>query len=408
MNRQPLAVLHVLGSLERGGVETWLLDLLDHLDSRCWRFDFCTLGMHTGRYTQRVRSRGGRVIPCPLGSRKTVFSLARFAARLHRILRRGAYVVVHSHVHQFSAVVLAVAKAAGTPVRIAHSHNTQDGVEDSWLRNFYRGAAIRLLAKTATACLACSVDASKAFFPNADSPPNFPVKILRYGLSDAWHLGGGEPRAAGALRRREFGIGDDEKVVRMVGRFDRQKNHEFLLDVAAEIRRSDPRIRWLLVGGGPLLPQIEEKARRMGIQDCVRFCGVREDVPHLMFEVMDALILPSLHEGLPLVLLEAQAAGLRALVSSQVTPEAAVVNGAVELLPLEAGPAAWARRIQACLGLPKIPRAAAWKEIAAAGFTVEQSLRDLLDIYGSALGEAVAQDVQPVCTSSRRIADRNQ
>jgi glycosyltransferase involved in cell wall biosynthesis len=406
MNKQPLAVLHVLGSLEPGGVETWLLDLLNHLDSRRWRFDFCTLGMHTGRYTSRVQSRGARVIPCPFQSRKSVFSLARFAAGLHGVLRRGAYDIVHSHVHHFSAVVLAVAEAAGTPVRIAHSHNTQDGAEDCWLRNLYRAGAIRLLAKTATVRLACSADAGKAFFADPNSPPNSGVKILRYGLSGHWDSGEG-PRAAGACLRRELGIGSGEKVVGMVGRFDRQKNHQFLLKVAAEMRRRDPRIRWLLVGGGPLLPLIEEEARRMGVQDCLRFCGVREDVRHLMFEVMDALILPSLHEGLPLALLEAQAAGLRALVSSRVTPEAAVVDGAVELLPLEAGPAAWAGRVQACLELPKIPRASAWQQIAAAGFTLEQSLQGLLHIYRSALSEAAAQNVRPACSRSQMMASRN-
>lgn len=357
-----VGVLHVIGALERGGVETWLMDLAPRLDHARWQFDFCTLGPERGRYAGRVEAQGARVRSCPRGP--------GFAWRLYRILRQGRYAIVHSHVHQFSAVVLAVARAAGVGVRLAHSHNTADGRGDTVPRRLYRAVARRLWAGVATGRLACSAEAAEALFGPAGA------LVAPYGVPAA-------PPPPADLRG-QFGL-DGVPVVGHVGRFEPQKNHRFLLEVAARLVWRRPEVRWLLVGEGPLRREIESQAQRLGLAGRVCFTGLREDVPALLSAAMDAFVLPSRHEGLPVALLEAQAAGLPALVSTAVPREAAAVTGAVEFLPLAAGPDAWAERLLDRLASPRPPRAQALAELAAAGFTLEQSLDNLLAAYQLAL-----------------------
>ncbi len=381
--KPPIRVLHVLGSLERGGVETWLLNLLASLDRSSWQFDFCTLGPHSGRYAGVARARGGDVLPCPLGTGRGPATACDFAARFYRLLRAGRYQVVHSHVHHFSSFVLGVAQAAGVPVRVAHSHNTHDGASDTWRRRLYLAAASRLLAKTATLPLACSRDAVAPLFgrrfgrrSNKDSP----VRIVHYGLS--------EPLTAAPLDTRlrwELGLAGGAPVIGHVGRFDRQKNHEFLLKVAAVIQPRRPDLRWLLVGEGERRREIERRARALGLSQTIVFCERREDISALLVSAMDLFLLPSLYEGLPLVLLEAQAAGLRSLASARVTREAAAVEGAVEFLPLEAGPGAWAERALDLLARGRLPVPFARRELESAGFTIGHSLQTLLAAYRSGL-----------------------
>ncbi|MBI3696997.1 MAG: glycosyltransferase [Acidobacteria bacterium] len=376
MSRRPISVLHVLGSLDRGGVETWLLDLLTHLDRSRWRFDFCTLGPTPGRYASLARARGSRVLPCALGMPKNGVS---FAGRLRALLREGEYHVVHSHVHHFSGPVLAIARLAGVPVRVAHSHNTEDGCADGWRRRLYRALSGGLLRAASTHRLACSAEAAAALFsPRWRQDPR--VRVLHYGLNGRLAPAPPDPRL-----RRTLGIPDGVPVVGHVGRFHRQKNHDFLLEVAAALRLLRPEVRWLLAGEGERRQAVEHAARQMGLSNVI-FCGLREDIPALMAGAMDAFLLPSLYEGLPVALLEAQAAGLPSLASSRISSEAAAVEGAVEFLPLEAGPRAWAERTLACLDRGRIPPQLARLQLESQGFTIEVSLRELLGGYQSALG----------------------
>jgi len=381
MADSPTKVLHVVGSLERGGVETWLLELLALLDRSRWQFDICTLGPDCGRYAEQARAWGSRVWACPASA--GAGGRWGFPLRFYRALCAGGYAIVHSHVHHFSGLVLAVARVAGAAVRLAHSHNTHDGQANSLRRACYRAAAGALLGRTQTMGLACSAESAEALF-GARRQSGAPVELLRYGLGG--QASQGAPEGERRRLRRSFGFGECVPVLGHVGRLERQKNHEFLLEVAAAVHTRLPNAHWLLVGEGEGRGRLERQARGLGLETKVIFAGRREDVPALLRSVMDAFVFPSLHEGLPLALLEAQAAGLRSLASSRITREAAVVPGAVEFLALEAGPRVWARRVEACLEAGKISRQMAWKTLEAAGFSAQRSLERLLEIYRRALG----------------------
>jgi len=370
----PIQVLHVLGSLDRGGVETWLLDVLERLDRSAWQFDFCIVGPAAGSYAPLARSRGSRVVECPIGTSRSIGAMGSFARRLYELLRGGRYHIVHSHVQWFSGLVLAVARAARTPVRVAHSHNTWDEANESWGRILYHEAASALLARTYNVGLACSSEAAAALFGGGwQSNPR--IRVLPYGLNGRLDVPDPDPavRTALGIDRRAFVVGH-------VGRFDRQKNHDFLLETARAVKARRPGTRFLLVGDGTRRKEIQNRSERLGLADTIVFTGLREDVPALLSSAMDAFLLPSLHEGLPLALLEAQAAGLRCLAAAHITREAAVVDGAVEFLPLEAG--LWADRALDCCRRGRLSRDLARQSIEARGLTIERSLECLLEAYG--------------------------
>ena len=133
----------------------------------------------------------------------------------------------------------------------------------------------------------------------------------------------------------------------------------------------------MLVGGGDDLPKIQEKARTLGISEHVRFLGVRSDVAELM-QAMDVFVFPSLYEGLPVTMVEAQAAGLPCLISDKVPPECILTEGLVDILPLSAGPGAWAEKILEKRELPRTDRRA---EIAAHGFDITTEAVKLQEFY---------------------------
>jgi glycosyltransferase involved in cell wall biosynthesis len=368
-----MRILHVLGKLDRGGVETWLVQVLRHIDREKCQMDFLVHAEETGAYDEEVRSLGARIIPC-LGYTNP----ARYARNFLRILREhGPYEVVHSHVHHFSGYVLMLAKMGGVPVRIAHSHSDTRLTESSAdrLRKAYRFGMRSLIGTYASNALAVSTEAGNDLFAGP------------WRTSSEWkvqHLGIDLSRFDGSVDkhavRRELGIAQDALVVGHVGRFSAEKNHAFIVDIARELIRREPRTMFLLVGDGPLRPSIEAKVSAYSLQDHFVFTGVRDDVPTLMKGAMDAFLFPSLREGLPITLLEAQAAGLKCIISDLISAEADLVPGLIQRECPERPARAWAERLVNEVSKPECrPFGAVRPRLA--GRSIETSSEQLLSLY---------------------------
>jgi len=171
-------------------------------------------------------------------------------------------------------------------------------------------------------------------------------------------------------------------VIGHVGRCVEQKNHRFLIEIAAEVCRRDSAVRFLLVGDGPLRPRIEQQAAQAGLGERVIFAGLRDDVPALMTGVMDCFLLPSLFEGLGIVLIEAQAAGLPCIYSDVVPEEAAVVPQLVQTLSLDQPADEWAQAVLACRDRKgAVTPAEALDCVRHSHFNIEQSIRNLMAVY---------------------------
>ncbi|MGI8856819.1 MAG: glycosyltransferase [Thermomicrobiales bacterium] len=334
-HEKPIRILHVLGMMERGGAETWLMHLLRMIDRDRYRMDFVVHLAAPQDYDDEIRALGSALIVCP-HTRQPL----RYAREFTRILREhGPYDVVHSHVHHYSGLVLRLAKRAGVPVRIAHSHLDASAFETqaSPQRRAYLKLMRHWLDRSATDGLAASRQAAADLFgPGWEADARYRTLFCGVDLSLF-----GAPVCRDTVRA-EFHIPQGAFVIGHVGRFTEQKNHAFLLDVAAEVVRRDANARFLLVGEGELCPAMMERAAALGLGTHLIFAGSRADVPRLMRGAMDAFLFPSRYEGLGLVLVEAQAAGLPCVVADVVPCEADIVPPLVHRLSLQQSAGAWA------------------------------------------------------------------
>lgn len=361
--------LHIFGALSRGGAETWFLQALAHRCASHWVADVCLLAGEEGACATQARALGARLLHCPYRPAAT------FPARFLRLLRRERYDVVHSHVLLFSGAICALANLAGTPLRVAHAHNSSDGRGNGPARELYRALMRRATAQNANLVLACSREAARAF----DSPD---ARILPYGIELSPFTRPSVSPSAAELRSR-FGIPAAARVLAAVGRLTKQKNHAFLLAAFAQTLRLRCDLHLLIVGQGELASDLESQVERLQLRGRVHLLGLRDDVPALLAGVCNGFAMPSLHEGLPVALLEAQAAGLPCLISEAVSNEAVVIAEQVEKLAL-GGP--WAARLAALAAKPRLDPAIAVARLVQGGFDVAQSWPRLTALYEAALG----------------------
>ncbi len=378
-------VLHVVGSLDRGGVETWLMHVLRSVDRSRAAMDFLVHSPRPGAYDAEARRLGAGIFACETPRRPGLYG-----RNFRRIVAgRGPYDVVHSHVHYYSGYVLAMAARAGVAARVAHSHNDTRCLDRTLnpLRRAYLAAMRRLIDRHATAGLAASRRAAASLFGERwASDPRW--RVLLYGID----LGPfGEAVDRGAVRD-SLGIPRDAFVVGHVGRFVMQKNHEFLVDVFGEVLRREPRAWLLLVGDGECRAAIEARLKAGGWASRATISASRPDVPRVMKGAMDAFVLPSRFEGLGLVLVEAQAAGLPCVASAEVPEEAILSPGSVTLLPLDRPAGEWAEAVLRV----REDRVETGRLAEAAGFGRERSASALVEFYEAALGRGVAS-----CAPSR-------
>jgi glycosyltransferase involved in cell wall biosynthesis/O-antigen/teichoic acid export membrane protein len=368
----PVRVLHVFGSMDRGGAETRTLEIMRRVDGAAYRFDFCVLTGRPGAHAAEIAALGGTVLPCPLAPAPS------FPLRLHCLLRAGRYDVVHSHVHQFSGIVLMVARLAGVRTRIAHLRSAHDGRSDALARRLYRATMRRLVDHAATTVIGVSASAMEAFW-GAQWERDARRLVIYNGIEAGRFAGARDASATDAAGiRAALAIAPETRVVLHIGNFTPAKNHGALIAAAAVIgaRRRD--VVFVLVGDGALRSTIETAVEARGLGAGFRFTGSRDDVPALL-RAADLLVLPSRWEGLPGVVLEALASGLP-VVASPIGPVREIAGLAQGIrLADPARPEIFAAAIDETLGRTseRTPVATPLPAI----FATETSMRRLLECY---------------------------
>lgn len=330
--KEPIRVLQIIGIVAGGGVEAVIMNYYEHIDRTKVQFDFIVHNDNKIDITQKVEAMGGKVYKVTPYYKNPI----AFMWDIYKVIKRHHYRIVHSNMNTLSAFSLFAAWAAGAPVRILHNHSTSSPGETK--RNIMKFMLRPFARLFANHYLACSRLAGEWMYGRKmmDSGKvtivNNAIDLKKYAFN---------PQKRNLLRK-ELGLAD-EFVIGHVGRFMFQKNHEFLIDVFAEAYKKDPHMALLLVGDGPLRPAMEEKVRKLGLTDHVKFLGLRNNVQDF-YHVMDILVLPSHYEGLPVVGVEAQANGLPCLFSTNVTKETQLTHSA-EFLNLSSGAAKWAETV---------------------------------------------------------------
>lgn len=367
---KPIRVLQVVASLDRGGAETSVMNYYRHTDRDHVQYDFVVHTPRRGAFEQEVEKLGGRVHRLPRF--RWINLLAYRSAWRELLLRNPGYSVVHGHFFTISAIYLAVASKFGIRT-VAHSHANVPGLKGLLIRG------INLpLRQRADVKAACSIDAAR-FFYGAGAVNRGDVVIINNAIEVERFRFDSGVRAA---TRSTLGL-DDKFVVGHIGRFEYSKNHSFLLDVFAELLRTEPRSTLLLVGDGTRRGEIESRIADLGLTEKVILTGVRSDIPDLL-QAMDVFVVPSHYEGLGIVAIESQAAGLPTIVSDRL-PHDVHITSLVESLPLAADVARWAAAILKHRGL--YDRVSPESEIGDAGFDVTREVRKLEGLYLELAGE---------------------
>jgi glycosyltransferase involved in cell wall biosynthesis len=361
--------------MDTAGTETWLANMVKRVDRKDVAADFLVYEPQSGAYDAELIERGCRIYKIANPRRAP-----GFGARLCEILRRAPrYDVIHSHVDHYGGFIALWGRLAGIQTRIVHSHNTgYADKEDSLGRSLYLAGMRCSIHLNATECLAASDDAA-AWMYGSRWREDARCRVLPCGV-DLSSFGKCEDAAR---VRDELRISQGALVVGHVGRFHLQKNHSFFVKVADCVARTIPNAVFVLVGGGPLQSAIQNEVRQRGLEAHFRFLGVRRDIARLL-GAMDIFMFPSLFEGLGLVLIEAQAAGLPCVISDRVPQEADVVPGLVKRLPLTIPPEGWSSVIEQIR--PRFPheREAALKVVERSKFNITTSADKLMELYTSA------------------------
>lgn len=332
-------VLILTGTMHIGGIENQLMHLLRNADKDKFQIDF-TSTMPEAYYRNEIEALGGKFILIPEMSH---YNPLPYCRTLYRIMKDGEYDIVHSHELFHSGIVLFVAWLAGVPGRFVHAHNWQDGDgsgrKRGLVRTVYNSVMRCAINAFSTTQLACSTLAGRFLYGE---------KSLK---KDSYHLIFNSVDTGKFLdlydRKEEGEFCDDWCNVLQVGRVTRVKNQLFLVQIAKEFQKRGRKIRILCAGNGDAEYEeaVGHEIEKHGLQEYIRMLGVRSDIDTLMRKA-SAFVLPSQYEGMPLVLIEAQAAGLPCVVADTFSHEVDFGLGKVQWLSLDESAAVWADAIE--------------------------------------------------------------
>jgi glycosyltransferase involved in cell wall biosynthesis len=342
--------------MDAGGAETFLMKLYRAMDRTAYQMDFCVSIKTKGFYDDEIESMGGRIFRI---TPKTE-DIGRFRRELENVVREGGYkYVLRITSNGLGFLDLMIAKKAGAEICSARSSNSSDG---SGVKAKAAHILGRLLYSKYVDVKIAPSDLAGEYSFGKKAVERGEVIFLNNGIDLERFSYSEEGRRA---VRKELGLSESDLVIGHIGRFNVQKNHGYLLRIFAKLIEEKPEAKLLLVGGGELEQEIRERVSELKIADSVIFAGIRKDVPELL-SAMDVFVLPSLYEGMPNTVIEAQAVGVPCVISDTITREANV-TGNVEYLSIELAPESWA---QALCRERKAPRGAAAGIMRERGYSI--------------------------------------
>jgi glycosyltransferase involved in cell wall biosynthesis len=329
-----IRILHVVSKMDRGGLETLIMNIYRNINREKIQFDFLTHREGIGSYDSEIIKLGGKIYSIPYVND---VGPIRYPKQLYKFfIEHNNYKIVHSHMNCVSGIILREAKRAGIKVCIAHSHSTGN-TKGRYLSNTYKRYAQLFINKNSDFKFACSEDAGKWLFK--DKYQN--VNLINNGIDI------NEFKYNKYIRtsiRKELAVDEDTFVIGHVGRFVPVKNHTFIIDIFNNVLQKRANSRLILVGTGPLQNKIIEKVKKLEIENKVIFLGERSDVNRLL-QGFDLMLFPSLYEGLPMALVEAQASGLNCVISDRITCKVDIGCNLMKYLSLDDGSKVWSKFI---------------------------------------------------------------
>ncbi len=367
---EPIRVLQVIGIMNQGGAEAMLMNLYRVIDRSKVRFDFVVNSEKEGFFDNEIRQLGGQIFHCPRFNGKNIVPYLKWWDAF--LDDHPEYRIIHGHIGSSAALYLGCAKRHSR-YTVAHSHNTNRylSVRDylfsvvsfpvRYIADFFlvcssAAGLSRYGMKTVKAVNKCKL------FPNAIETRNYQYSTF---IRDKV--------------RKSLGVEGNTFLIGHVGRLSKQKNHKFILEIFQEIHRNDKNTKLVLVGDGELRSQIENQIADKKLCDSVIMTGMRNDINEIM-QAFDLLLFPSLYEGLPVTLVEAQAAGLPCLISDTIPRDSILVSDLVTTYSLSRSAEEWAEKAEEVLQREE-KRKDYVKEVYDAGFDVHKTAEWLTEFY---------------------------
>ena len=362
-------ILYILSGIGNGGVESFLYNYLSNLDRTKYEFDIIIHQEKEGIWKNKLEEIGCNIYM--VTSKKK--SLLKNIKETYKIMKKGKYDIVHSNITIGNFVPLSIAKFCKIKKRISHSHIAISDDKENILKKFVKYLCKLINRKVANVYMACGDDAGIYLYGRKNYEKG-KIIVLNNAIDVQKFQFNYEIRKK---KRQELGI-DKQLVVGHVGRFLEQKNHRFLVTVMEQTLKTNNMIKFLLIGNGELKEEIEKKCINAGINENVIFLQNRDDVNELM-QAMDIFVLPSLFEGLPVVGIEAQAAGLKCIFSNTITDKVKILNTCT-FLPIDNENCSqlWKNEIE---NFKNINRDGTIEEIRKHGYDIKVEAKKLEKIY---------------------------
>jgi len=367
-----IRILHIIGKMNRAGAETMLMNLYRKLDKEKYQFDFLYFSDETCDYDEEIQHLGGKIYRIPFNQYKNPIS--RMFALYQLLKREKQFNIIHSHTLFSNGYNLIAAYLAGVKFRIAHSHNTSDIKNKSFLLDkTYKYLSRYFIYKLATHTIACGKVAAAFLFPYQSDcfllPNAINVDLFNeIGEKEIDYI------------EKKLNLDNNCLIIIQLGRLDPVKNHTFSIDLAKFMKDHGKIFHMIIVGDGKLNKELKQLVVNYKIENYISFLGIRTDIPELLAG-SDVMLMPSLYEGFPVVLVESQSVGIPALISSSISHEVDLGVGLVEFLDLNADFKIWMDTLFTLRDKEKMANNKRINILKDKGFDINTSIKRLEDLY---------------------------
>lgn len=362
-------ILHITGSMDRGGAETMIMNLYRNIDRSKFQFDFIFFTTKESDYEQEILKYGGKIHRILASNPIQQFRQLVTFFKLNR-----GYKIVHSHTLLNSGLNLFAAKLAGVPNRIAHAHSTNDLANKTVIGKLYKLLSLRMIKVFATDFIACGIDAANFLFSEPED-----VLILQNAIDTKEFADIGEIKKN--YINEKFDISHKTLKIIQVGRLQEVKNHKFSIEIAIKLKELEIPFKMIFVGQGRLYTKIENQIKDKNLIKEVLLLGLRTDIPELMAGA-DAMLMPSLYEGFPVVLVESQAVGLPAVISNKISSEVDLGMDLISFVDLD-DIEAWINKLNNNKIKDKSNKQDRLQKLKQKGFDVKANAKILSSLYNS-------------------------
>ena len=358
-----MKILYVNNTMNIGGIESFLMNILRNIDRKKYEIVFLTYNNETFDYEKEIEKLGSRILRI---SNPNKVSNLEHVKQLYKVIKEESPDVVHCHTHFNSGYVMLAASLAKIKIRICHSHSTYALLEKSITKKCKWMISKTMMKLFATDFIACSHEAGVALYGKND------FKKVTNGINMKDYQYDEKIRKE---YRKTLHIKQTATVIGHVGRLDYPKNHAFLIKIYKEYLKKNPNSVLVLVGDGPLSQKIEEDIKKNHLQDHIKMLGSRNDVNKLL-NVFDFLVFPSIYEGLPLSLVEVQANGIPCLISDSISKEIKLTE-CIEFLSLKKSAKVWATKLEK----QSKKRIDTYEQMQNSEYSIKNTINELLKIY---------------------------